>query len=303
MKSDPQNLAGKTLAARFQLIREIGVGGMGRVYEALDLVGKRAVAVKILHEAKPERVARLGREVHAMKAVDSPYVAASIDAGVDLDSKLPFHAMELLVGESLSSLMERVRSFPPKVVFRMAAQASEGLGLAHAVGVIHRDIKPANLFVVRNGDGPPVVKVVDFGLAKLNEEAFFGAVGSAPKLTKPRSLVGSPRYMSPEQARGTEEVDRRTDIWSLGVIMYEMLAGVSPHGEASSVQDCIIRICVKEPAPLREVAPAVGEDVERIVMRALSRQRDLRYASAPAMREELLEWLGGVVDLDPEDVA
>ncbi len=299
MRADRGQLVGKTLAARYQLVREIGVGGMGRVFEALDLFHERAVAVKILHEAKPERVARLEREVRAMAAVDSPYVAASFDAGVDADTQLPFHAMELLVGESVSDWMTRRGRFDPRTVFCVAAHAAEGLGLAHAIGVIHRDIKPANLFVSRRAGRTPVVKVLDFGLAKLNEEAFFGAVGRAPKLTKPRSLVGSPRYMSPEQARGTQEVDRRTDIWSLGVIMYEMLAGESPHGEASSVQDRILRICVKEPNRLRATVPDVPEDVERIVMRAVTRDRDARYASAAAMREELVEWLGGDVELDP----
>ena len=303
MKLDPAKLLGQTLAMRYQLVRQIGVGGMGAVFEALDMFDKRAVAVKVLHEAKPERVARLEREVTAMKAVVSPYVAASIDAGIDADTELPFHVMELLVGEPLSAVMERRQNLEPTTVFRIAAQAAEGLGLAHAVGVIHRDIKPENLFVAGTDKGGVVVKVLDFGLAKLNEEAFFGGVGAAAKLTKPRSLVGSPRYMSPEQARGTQEVDRRTDIWSLGVIMYEMLAGQSPHGEASSVTDRILRICVKEPAALRELVPDIPDDVEQIVMRAVTRDREHRYASAPAMREDLHDWLGGQVELDPEELA
>ncbi len=303
MKLQPGKLLGTTLAARYQLVRQIGVGGMGVVFEALDKFEKRAVAVKVLHEAKPDRVARLEREVQAMKAVVSPYVAASIDAGIDADSRLPYHVMELLVGEPLSDVMTRRKNLDPSTVFRIAAQAAEGLALAHAVGVIHRDIKPANLFVATSKKRPPVVKVLDFGLAKLNEEAFFGSVGAAVKLTKPRSLVGSPRYMSPEQARGTQEVDRRTDIWSLGVIMYEMLAGQSPHGEASSVTDRILRICVKEPAKLQQALPGVPSDVERIVMRAVTRDRDERYASAPAMREDLHEWLGGHLDLDRAELA
>jgi serine/threonine protein kinase len=300
MKLDPAELVGKTIASRYVLRAPLGSGNMGAVFAADDTHTQRRVAIKVLHEAK--RIARLEREVQAMSAVSSLHIAQSIAAGVDEASSLPYHVMELLEGEPLGNLLARAPVLEPRLVFCIAAQACDGLGVAHSVGVVHRDIKPANVFLAHDKTGAPVVKILDFGLVKLTGQGFFGAVPQGGQLTKPRSIIGSPRYMSPEQARGTGEIDRRADLWSLGVIMYEALSGVSPHGEASSVGDRILRICVKDPAPLEQTAPHLAPDVIAIVMRAVRRDRDQRYASAAAMREELLEWLGGSCDFGRADL-
>jgi serine/threonine-protein kinase len=301
-KRDPAELCGKTIAARYVLRTALGSGNMGCVFAADDLQAERRVAIKVLHEAKPRLMARFEREVQVMSAVSSPHIAESIAAGFDEAAQLPYHVMELLEGESLATVLARSPVLAPRVVLSIAAQACEGLAIAHAGGVVHRDIKPANIFLAADRQGTPIVKLLDFGLAKPTGQGFFGAVAPGSQLTKPRSIIGSPRYMSPEQARGTGTIDRRSDIWSLGVIMYEALSGSSPHGEATSVGDRILRICVKDPAPLADAAPALAPEVVAMVMRALRRERDERYASAAAMREELLDWLGGSCDLTPADL-
>ncbi|HTN88848.1 MAG TPA: serine/threonine-protein kinase, partial [Sorangium sp.] len=218
---------GTTLNGRYTLGRLLGKGGMGAVYEAVDVALQRRVAVKdIAPELAHGRSAlgRFEREAKAASAVQTEHIVRVLDAGVDRETGSPFLVMELLRGEDLAELLDRLGPLPPGLALRIVAQACVGLQKAHAAGVLHRDIKPANLFLARREEGGGiVVKLLDFGVAKIRP--VHDPRRDTTGLTRSGHVLGTPRYMSPEQARGIKDVDHRTDLWSLGVVLYRALAG------------------------------------------------------------------------------
>ncbi len=278
------------------LIRElIGEGGMGSVYEAEHLATKRRCAVKVISSLElvnnAEVVGRFEREARAAGVVTSRHIAQVLDAGVDEDSGLPFIAMEYLDGDDLHGLLDQLGPLPPSLALRIAAQACLGLHKAHEAKIVHRDIKPHNLFLCLEDAGEVVVKVLDFGVAKVKMDQSSTLAGG--DLTTPGSLLGSPRYMSPEQARGGRDVDARTDIWSLGAVLYQALCGHSPYHEAETLADLIIALTTKPPPPLRDAAPWVSPDIAEIVDGCLRRDRDERYASAQVMFDAIQPLIDG----------
>ena len=273
---------------------------MGSVYAAIDQSTGARVAVKVLHaEALKDastrddksKLTRFQREAKAASAIASDHVARVLDWGNDEGSEQPYMVMELLEGEDLQQVLKRVEVLPPSVALRIAAQACEGLMKAHEARVTHRDIKPANLFLTKTGAGELVVKILDFGIAKIRPEAEVS--NDTTNLTRTGSMLGSPRYMSPEQARGNRSLDHRTDLWSLGVVLYRMLTGHIPHDQAEAVGDFIVMLCSEPPRAVRKYAPWVPEPIAAVVEGALQIDRERRFPTAGAMREAMLASLPG----------
>jgi serine/threonine-protein kinase len=272
------------LDGRYQLLRLLGEGGMGVVYEARHSGTGRRCAVKVIGtEAlakSPDSVARFQREAMASGAIESQHIAQVLDTGVDAASGSPYIVMELLVGEDLDATLARTGPLPPDVALRIVGQACIGLEKAHAAGIVHRDIKPANLFLSRQ-DGALVTKILDFGIAKVMKDPLGGT--EAHSLTRSGSLLGSPLYMSPEQALGQKTIDHRTDVWSLGVVLYEALSGVTPHATDETLGVLIMKICGQPPPPVQLRAPWVSPEVAEVVHRALATDPSARWASAADM--------------------
>ncbi|AUX49154.1 protein kinase [Sorangium cellulosum] len=285
---------GKTLSGRYILGRLIGRGGMGAVYEAQDVELKRHVAVKIMNpELSHSRSAagRFEREARAASAIETEHLVRVLDAGVDEETRSPFMVMEYLRGEDLAQILHRLGPLPPKVALRIVAQACVGLQKAHEAGVLHRDVKPANLFLARREEGGGlIVKVLDFGIAKIKQA--HDDRRDTTGLTRSGSMLGTPRYMSPEQARAIKDIDHRTDIWSLGVVLYHALAGRTPTDEVEAFGDLIAALVSDLPPPVQDLAPWVPPEVAAVVDGALQYLPLARYPSAAAMLEAIQPILG-----------
>ncbi|MGK3985951.1 serine/threonine-protein kinase [Sorangium sp. So ce136] len=285
---------GATLNGRYTLGRLLGKGGMGAVYEAVDVELQRRVAVKVVcPELAHGRSAlsRFEREAKAASAVQTEHIVRVLDAGVDRETGSSFLVMELLRGEDLAELLDRLGPLPPRLALRIVAQACVGLQKAHEAGVLHRDIKPANLFLARREEGGGiVVKLLDFGVAKIRP--VHDPRRDTTGLTRSGHVLGTPRYMSPEQARAIKDIDYRTDLWSLGVVLYRALAGRTPTEDVETVGDLIAALVADLPAPVQTFAPWVSPEVAAAVDGALQYQPADRYPSASAMLEALMPLLG-----------
>jgi eukaryotic-like serine/threonine-protein kinase len=285
-------LVGVTLSGRYLVTRKVGQGGMGAVYEATHtLIGKR-VAVKVLLEKYAQReaiVQRLEQEARLASSCQNEHIIDITDFGTTEDGRT-FVVMEYLEGESLSECLSRETRLPEQRILRIISQAASALAAAHAKGIVHRDIKPENLFLLRRKD-QDFVKVVDFGISKslrASDEA-----EEQPRLTQTGMVLGTPLYMSPEQARGDDELDARVDIYALGVIMYEAATGRVPF-IGNNYLSVISQVLNEEPRGLRAQRPELSEEFEAIVMRAMEKERGARYASA----HELLADVTALLD-DP----
>ena len=220
---------GDVLAGKYRVERVLGSGGMGVVVAAMHLTLQERVALKFLlpeGAKKEETVTRFLREARAAAKIKSEHVARVSDVGT-LESGAPYLVMEYLDGSDLSALLRRDGPLPPRDAVEYVLQACEALAEAHAVGIVHRDLKPANLFLARHAGGAPRIKVLDFGISKLTARDP-SMPPDDPSMTRTRAWLGSPLYMSPEQMRSARDVDTRTDIWALGVILYELLSGKPP---------------------------------------------------------------------------
>ncbi|AUX43371.1 protein kinase [Sorangium cellulosum] len=296
-------MIGEILGGNYRLLRLLGQGGMGSVYEAERLDGGERVAIKCIDTGALHRgsngVVRFQREARATGTIDTEHIVRVLDAQTDPATRAPYLVMELLEGEDLQQLLTRVGALDPDAALRVAAQICLGLQKAHEARVIHRDIKPANIFLARRGGGEILVKLLDFGIAKIKPDPSQGG-HITTGLTRSGGLLGSPLYMSPEQARGLKDVDVHTDIWSLGVVLYRALAGKAPHEEIDAFGELIMAICTEVPRPLQEVAPWVQPEVAAVVHGALRLDAGARFASAAAMLDALRALLPGGVDLREE---
>jgi eukaryotic-like serine/threonine-protein kinase len=273
------------LNGKYRLVRQMGAGGMGAVYEAEEIPGSRRVAVKVISTGDVSRdralVARFHREAKATMSIDTDHIVRVFDTGNDAATDQPFMVMEYLVGEDLAQTFKRLGPLPPDTAVRIAAQACIGLEKAHAARVVHRDIKPANLFLAERDDGSLLVKVLDFGIAKIKMDQ--ANITDSKSLTRTGSMVGSPLYMSPEQARGSKSIDHRADIWSMGVVLYQALSGRTPNQDIDALGELIIAICSELPRPVQELAPWVPREVAAIVHRALRFEPADRFQTADEM--------------------
>jgi tRNA A-37 threonylcarbamoyl transferase component Bud32 len=295
-KSKPHasEIIGSTLSGRYLVTKKIGQGGMGAVYEATHtLIGKR-VAVKVLLEKYAEReaiVARLKKEAQLASSIGNEHIIDITDIG-NTDDGRTFVVMEYLEGESLAECLSREHELPEQRILRIASQAASALAAAHAKGIVHRDIKPENLFLLKRKE-QDFVKVVDFGISKSLRASGPGEDEEAQRLTQTGMVLGTPLYMSPEQARGDDDLDHRVDIYALGVIMYESIAGRVPF-VGSNYLSVISQVLNEVPKPLREIRPDVSEELEAIVAKAMAKNRNDRYRDADAMLEDL-----GALSADP----
>ena len=279
---------------------------MGRVFEARHAGTGRRLAVKLIQGGDPANagaLARLQVEARAAGAIESEHIAEVLDVGSDEASGAAYIVMEHLVGEDLQHLLARLGPLPPPLCLRLAAHACLGLQKAHAAGVIHRDIKPANLFLAEREGGERVLKILDFGIAKLKPSPLQSAGAAAGKqeeaqkeegtrLTQTGSMIGTPLYMSPEQVRGQRTIDHRADIWSLGVVLFEALTGRPPHLR-EAVGDLIVAICVDRAPLVTTFAPWVPPGVATIVERALTIDPAARFQRVEDFLDALLALLPG----------
>lgn len=281
-----RELVGTTLSGRYNITRQVGQGGMGAVYEATHaLIGKR-VAVKVLLDKYAKRealVARLEKEARLASSIGHEHIVDITDFGITEDGR-NFVVMEYLEGESLAECLQREVRLPERRVLEIVQQATSALAAAHKKGVVHRDIKPENIFLLQRRD-KDFVKVVDFGISKSlrdtdeNEE-------SKPRLTETGMVLGTPLYMSPEQARGDDELDHRVDVYALGVIMYETSTGRVPF-QGTNYLSVISQVLSSSPMSPRQIVPALSEEFEAVVTRAMSKDREDRYPDCEALLADL----------------
>jgi TolB-like protein/predicted Ser/Thr protein kinase len=281
----PDAMIGETLS-RYRVLNKIGGGGMGDVYEAEDVSLRRLVAVKVLSQelaARPEARARLKREARAASSLNHPHICVVYDIGED--KGYTFIVMELMQGQTLK---DWIADQPMDIqrVLELAIQIADALAAIHVKGIFHRDIKPANIFVTAHGEA----KLIDFGLAKptslpapLDTEQWSATF--AGELTAPGMVMGTVAYMSPEQARG-EELDAQTDIFSFGGVLYEMVTGVRPFG-GDTTGKVLEAIFGREPVAPTRLNPRVPPELQRIISKAMEKDRALRYQSASEMRADL----------------
>ncbi len=298
------SLLGVVLAGRYEVLRRIGEGGMGAVYEAKHaLIGKR-VAVKVLLEkfhAQRDFVERLLQEARLASSIGHENIVDVTDFGTTDDGR-SFVVMEFLDGESLASLAMREAPLPIERSLRIARQVASALGAAHAKGIFHRDVKPENIYLVQRGDAD-FVKVVDFGISKAVKPG--GDEGPETyRLTHTGLLLGTPLYMSPEQARGSEDLDHRVDIWALGVLLYECLTGEVPF-RANNYLQIISQVLTHEPMPPSQLRPELGipDAVEAVVMRAMDKDRTRRYQTMAELERDLERLLAGDQNVGAAPVA
>ena len=263
----------EVVGGKYRVVRALGEGGMAVVYEAEHLELGQSVAIKVLREGAMsygEVYSRFMREARASVRLRSEYTAKVYDVGA-LPSGLPFMVVELLRGRDLCAELDERHYLPLEEAVLYVLQACEALGEAHAAGIVHRDLKPSNLFLTRRISGAPLVKVLDFGIAKTVTNADLG------ELTNTSAVLGSPMYMAPEQMEGAKDVDARADIWSLGVTLYELVSGVVPFNGTTVPMLCAA-VLARPPRPLLEVNPTISPEFVGIVEKALSKRRQDRWA-------------------------
>jgi serine/threonine-protein kinase len=274
---------GQVLGGKYRVDRVLGAGGMGMVVAATHLQLDERVAIKfLLPEAlqNQEAVARFGREARAAVKIRGEHVARVIDVG-SFDNGAPYMVMEHLDGRDLSALIEERGALPPADAVDAVLQALEALAEAHALGIVHRDLKPANLFLTRRPDGTPSVKVLDFGISKVTN-----ASASDNAMTKTSAIMGSPLYMSPEQMTASRDVDARTDIWAIGVVLYELLSGRAPFRAETLPEICGLILTAAPPA-IRNFSRATPEQLQNVVLRCLEKDRARRFQSVSELAQAL----------------
>jgi CheY-like chemotaxis protein/class 3 adenylate cyclase len=261
-----------SIIGKYHLERELGRGGMGVVWEARDPQLQRRVALKLMHALESEsdtRLRQFEREARAVARLQTPYVVHVYDYGVTEDGR-PYMVMELLEGESLHQRLQRSKLMTPAALLPMLTQLAKAMDCAHEAGIIHRDLKPGNIFLAQHG-AETTVKVLDFGIATMHGSLQLGR-------TEQGTFAGTPPYMSPEQVR-SDDVDHRTDLWALGVVMYESLTGRLPfHGD--NLAGLIMRICMESFTPPSALVPGLSPAIDAFFGRALAKKPEDRFPSA-----------------------
>jgi serine/threonine protein kinase len=258
---------------RYRVEALLGQGGMGFVYQATHVRLGKSVAIKVLRTGGGEQnaLARFQREAESASAIGNAHIVDISDFGT-LEDGSTYFVMELLRGTDLIHAIEEGGRMPPERACRIATQVCQALGAAHDAGIVHRDLKPENIFLIDREDNPDFVKVLDFGIAK---------VANGPdRLTRANDFLGTPHYMSPEQCEGTA-IDQRTDIYALGVLLYEMVAARVPH-DADTAMGILHKHVYERPTPIKTYVPDIPSSLERIILRCIEKKPPRRYQ---AMRE------------------
>jgi serine/threonine-protein kinase len=279
VERDP--LVGAVLDNKYRIEEKVGEGGMGRVYRATHIQMDHTVALKVLHphlSSDQTAIERFRREARAAAYISHPNAVSVTDFGVTRDTGTAYLVMEFLEGIELRKKLKQQRHLDYKDAFLIVYQTCAALHAAHTKGIVHRDLKPDNIWLIKSQEGIDRVKVLDFGIAKLMQQSDTG------KLTQQGMIVGTPFYMSPEQCRG-EELDARSDIYSLGVIMYEMLTGKVPF-EAPTPVGVVLKHANEPPRPPHQLRGDMPLSVEQVVLRALGKQREERQTNAIELAQE-----------------
>ena len=281
--------AGQVIDGKYRLTRLIGTGGMGAVYEGENILIRRRVAIKVLNATaagSQDIIRRFEREAQAAGEIGNDHILEVLDLG-SLPDGDRYMVMEYLDGETLAARIERHGRLSPGQLAPIARQFLTALASAHAAGIIHRDLKPENIFILRSKAGrSDFVKLIDFGISKFSRPFAEGE----HRMTRADAIFGTPCYMSPEQARGAVQADVRSDIYSCGVILYEAVTGKLPF-EADSFNDLMFKIALSDaPSPLTFV-PSLDPDFAWIIMRAIARDPEARFASVQELSEKLDSWM------------
>jgi serine/threonine protein kinase len=282
-----QRIVGTTVAGKYRIRRVVGSGSMGVVCEAEHLeIGKR-LAIKVIDASlagMKDIAMRFRQEARAASLVESQHIVQVFDVGTD--EKLGLYlVMEYLTGEDLAQVLVREKRLDVDEAVRIAVQVARGLAKAHEAGVVHRDLKPANIFLAEREDDEPLVKILDFGISKVIDAS---RAESKLKLTRAGTVVGTPQYMSPEQAQGLS-VDERTDVWALGLVLYEMLAGRPAYPELPTYEAFIIHLVSHPPDPLSGVAPWVPAPLAEVVHQAIEHDLAKRIPSCMELARRLVQ--------------
>ncbi len=288
----PRLAAGTLIAGRYRLDRRLGEGGMGEVWAATHAITRRHVALKFLKGSaarRPEMHQRFLREARAVSLVRHPGVVEVLDA-FQLDAGSPVIVMDLLVGQTLGAKLARDGALPADQVAALVLPAVEAVQAAHARGIVHRDLKPENIFLETGEGGQTVVKVLDFGIAKLT--ATEGDAAETGALTGTGAVLGTPWYMAPEQLSGDPGIDARADVWALGVILYECLSGARPL-DGSNVAQIVTRMLRDGIVPIERRVSDLDPGLARVVGRMLARERETRPRDLHEVRHVLARLAAG----------
>lgn len=278
-----EHLVGTTINGKYRLLRLLGAGGMGAVYEAEDPMLRRRVALKLMKEAIATHeglVQRFVREARAADAIQHPNIVRVIELARDTETQIFYIVQELLIGENLSDRLEREGRFSCEEALTIMSPILDALGAAHDCGILHRDVKPENVFLHQDAKAGMVPKLIDFGISKMNE--------AQPGLSKTQTgtALGTPYYMSPEQVRGDSNIDARADLWSAAVMMFELITGKRPfRGENYNI--LILRIMTDRAPTALSIEPSVPTEVSAVIERALDPSRDNRYRTAAELKYAL----------------
>ncbi len=279
-------LIGRIVDRKYNLVRLLGEGGMGSVYEAEHTRINRRVAIKMMHpdtRSEPDAVERFLREAESASAIGHPNIIEIYDVGVEGDGTA-YIVMELLDGVSLDVVLKEKGALPPTRAVAIVLQILSALYAAHKKGIIHRDLKPENVFMAVDARNREEVKLLDFGVAKVQE-----ATEDSLRLTKTGTVLGTPSYLSPEQARGRKDIDERIDIWAAGVLLYQMLAGELPF-KGESYNEVLANVLIEDPVPLGPRAPGAHEGLIAVVGKAMTKDRDGRFQAVSEMIDALLPY-------------
>jgi serine/threonine protein kinase len=281
--------AGQVIDGKYRITRLIGTGGMGAVYEGENVLIRRRVAIKVLHAdsaTNTDIIRRFEREAQAAGEIGNDHILEVLDLG-SLPTGDRFMVMEYLDGETLSQRIERYGRLTPEQIAPIARQFLTALVSAHAAGIIHRDLKPENIFILRSKAGrADFVKLIDFGVSKFSRPFKEGE----HRMTRANAVLGTPCYMSPEQARGASETDVRSDIYSCGVILFEAVTGRLPF-EGESFNDLMFKIALSDAPSVLQFEPALDTEFAAIVAHAIVRDPSLRYATAEEFADALDRWM------------
>ena len=281
-------IAGTIIDGKYRLERELGRGAVGVVFVAHQLQRGEPVAIKfLLAGAEVATARRFVREARAIRRIENDHVPRIYDVG-QLATGQSYLVMELLDGHDLSTIVEQSGSLPVAEAVDYSLQTCVALAHAHQLGIVHRDIKPENIFLTHRADGSPLVKLLDFGIAKVNA---LTVNCSEPTITQTGVALGSPRFMSPEQLHSTRSVDQRTDIWSLGVVLHELLSGQPAFGGDSLAELCV-NIMQDPPAPLLVLRPELPPELVAVIGKCLQKEREQRYRTVGELAAALAPFGG-----------
>ncbi len=280
---------GDIIDGKYRIVRLLGEGGMGSVFEGENIRIHRQVAIKILHSSVAESadaVQRFEREAQAAGRIGSEHIVEVLDLG-ELPGGDRYMVMEYLDGEALDQRIKSRGRLAPREAAKIVVELLDGLRAAHDAGIVHRDLKPENVYLLRNKGGrEDFVKIVDFGISKFN------SLGGEFSMTRTGAVMGTPYYLSPEQAKGDRTLDHRADIYAVGVILYEAIAGAVPF-DGETFNELLFKIVLEPVKPLSTVAPEIDDAFSAIVNKAMAREPDARFGSAAELQDALKSWLAG----------